>query len=193
MGMVQRHCATDAYEYMSYGYKTISARGKFLNPTIGCRIMAVTETTLFKDDVGFIAKLLKDNWSLGPGHEAPIEYVPESFIMNARQGAIYVYQVSRTNRKSTSDYRTYERRSDMTIRISNRFREEHFLWAQEVYRILMEWRRAGIWKLNGYSAIDVTSDHTDRDLSGFYTSNISIAMINFAVPIESIGMGVPGR
>lgn len=153
----------------------------------------VTETVLFKDDVQFIAKLLKDQWSLGPGHEAPIEFLPESFMMNGRQGSIYVYQIARTNRITTSDYRTYERRSEITIRVSNRFRDEHFRWAQEVYRILMEWRRAGIYKLNGYSRIEVTSDHTDRDLSGYYASSISLSLINHAVPIESVGMGVPGE
>ena len=149
----------------------------------------VPETNLYSDDVRLIADMIREEWSLGPGNEVNIEYMPESTMGTARVGQVYTYLISRNNRISTTDYRTLERHTRIGIRVSNRFRENHYLWCDEIYRILMANRRCGQKRLNRYTFLEVTGDRMFNDLQGWYTTTIDIELTSYNVPIRSAGFG----
>ena len=149
----------------------------------------VSETTMFTDDVGMIGNIIRNQWSLGPGHEVNVAYKPSSYMVNARLGQIYVYLTSRNNKVSSTDYRTLERRSHLSVRVSNPNREEHYLWCDEVYRIILANRRLGQRRFGGYTHMELRDDHTSNDLAGWYTTTIEIELISPATPILSAGFG----
>lgn len=154
------------------------------------------ETPMYTDDVSLVAQMLKDQWSLGPDQEPNIQFEPEAFMANSmtetgRNGLIYVYQLSRTNRVASTDYRTLERTSHISIRVSNRFRNIHYLWCDEVYRILLANRRLGNADLNGYTFLEINNDQQSNDLSGYYTTTFDIKLTCYASPIRSHGFSRP--
>ena len=152
--------------------------------------MVMQESPLFLDDVGFILDLLMDNWSL-------MDKVPtfaretdvESFMMDARLGSVFVYSTGRTNKISTVDYRTLERVSNISIRVTTRFWDVMQEWGQEVYRILYSHRRMGYDRTNGYGYFEVLSDNLDRDLSGWYVTTFRVQMTAYATPLKTDGFG----
>ena len=149
----------------------------------------VPETPLYTDDVRMINDMFEEQWSLGPGHELNTTFEPSSYMVNARLGQIYVYQTSRNNRISSTDYRTLERRSHISIRVSNPNRDEHYLWCDEVYRILVANRRRGQNRFGGYTYLELHDDHTSNNQIGWYTTTIEIELISFNTPLRSAGFG----
>lgn len=149
----------------------------------------VDETPLFTDDAGVIGELLKENWSLGPGKEPAISYKPESYMMNARYGAIYIYTISRNTQVSSTDYRTLQITSHVGIKISNSIRENHFEMCEEIKRILMANRRTGKKNLGGYTFLELGSERFSNDLVGWYTTTMDISLKSYNTPLRSAGFG----
>lgn len=147
------------------------------------------ETILASDDVGCITKILKEDWSLGPYDTPTIDFVPEATMAYAMPSYIYVYQVSRYNSISSTDYRTLQRNSFIGIRISTRSRDVLYRHMDEVYRIMMANRRAGPQFLNHYSYLEVINDHIDNNPTGWYSATIDVKMISYCFRIKSPGFG----
>lgn len=155
----------------------------------GMSIDSMDEIEYFTDDARLIAELLKEQWSLGPGEEPNISYVPESFMIQARIGAIYVYPMSMPMNISTVDYRTIQKLGYVSIRLSTRDRDRHFAWGQEVMRILLANRRAPVLRRCGYTFMEVTSSRMTPDLSGWYTTTFDIKLTCYNRGIKSHGFG----
>ena len=149
----------------------------------------VAETPLFTDDAMTIGNMIADQWSLGPGREPSLSYKPESYRMNARYGAIYIYQISRNSQISTCDYRTLHVTSHIGIKISSATRENHFEICEEVKRILMANRRAGKKRLGGYTFLEMGSERFSNDLIGWYTTTIDIRLTSYNTPLRTAGFG----
>lgn len=147
------------------------------------------ESVLASDDVGCIAKILKDDWSLPPYDTPVIDYIPEAVMAYAMPAYIYVYQVSRYNSISSTDYRTLQRNSFIGIRISTRSRDKLYLYLDEVYRILMANRRAGPQYLNHYTYMEAINDHIDNSANGWYSATVDVKMISYCFRIKSPGFG----
>lgn len=141
----------------------------------------------YSDDVRLIAKLIEDEWSM---YEPPvINFEPESFMVNSRIGSIYIYHTSYRFEPSSVSYATMRKTSSIGIRISNRFREHHLDWCNEVMRILLANRRAGASNLNGYTYLTVDKFTPLNTLSGWYTTTVDITLTGYAAPIQSPGFG----
>ena len=147
------------------------------------------EVIMASDDVGCITKILKDDWSLGPYDTPVIDFVPEATMAMAIPAYIYVYQVSRYNSISSTDYRTLQRNSFIGIRISTRSRDVLYRYMDEVYRIMMANRRAGPQFLNHYSYLEVINDHIDNSSVGWYSATIDVKMIAYCFRVKSPGFG----
>ncbi len=147
------------------------------------------ESILFSDDVGCITKILKDEWSLGPRDTPVIDFIPEATMALAMPAYIYVYQVSRYNSISSTDYRTLQRNSFIGIRISTRSRDKMYEYMDEVYRIIMANRRAGPQYLNHYTYMEAINDHIDNNSTGWYSATIDIKMISYCFRVRSPGFG----
>lgn len=147
------------------------------------------ESPLFTDEPRMIADMLRDNWSLGPDDIPTIAYVPEEYMTNARVAFIYVYQISRYNSVSSTDYRSLQRTSFLAVRINTRFRHKLFLYMDEIYRIIMAHRRIGQRGLNGFTFMEVINDRVQNDLSGWYTATMDIKLTSYNYPVKSAGFG----
>ena len=133
--------------------------------------------------------MLKNDWSL-PNYDMPvIDYVPEATMALAMPAYIYVYQVSRYNSISSTDYRTLQRNSFIGIRISTRSRDKLYEFMDEVYRILMANRRAGPQYLNHYSYMEAINDHIDNGSLGWYSATIDVKLISYCFRLKSPGFG----
>lgn len=155
-------------------------------------IMPIAESDLFPDDEKLIADMLKNQWSLEIGDKPNIEYIPESFMMDAgRVGTIYVYSMSASEQVSSTDYATLRRTVALGIRLSTRNREQHFEYGREIRRILAANRRAGQGKekLKGYTYLEVNNIRRATDLNGWYTTTFDIRLITFNLPLRSEGFG----
>lgn len=149
----------------------------------------VQETHLYSDDVRLVFDIIKEGWSIGLEEPLNIEFKPEEFMVNARIGNIYIYHSSRGNDINTVDYRTLKRESRLAVRVANRFREAHFKWCDEVYRILMANRRLGKPGLRGYTYLEVVDDRTFNDASGWYVTTFNVKLVSYNTPIRSAGFG----
>ena len=148
------------------------------------------EMGFYTDDPRFIAELIKKEWTLDTlDMPLSIAYESEQFMTSARIGHVYVYETSHSAQVSTTDYRTLDRESHVSIRISNRFRDVHYAWVNEIYRILMGYRRAGAEKLNGYTHMEMFVDKVTNDASGWYVTTMEIRLIAPCMPILSPGFG----
>lgn len=147
------------------------------------------ESPLFTDEPRMIAEYLRTNWSLGPDDTPTIAYVPEEFMTSARVAFIYVYQVSRYNSLSSTDYRTIQRTSYLAVRLNTRFRHKLYEYMQEVYRILMGIRRMGQKGLGGYTYFEIINDRVQNDQKGWYTATMDVKLVSYAYPLMSPGFG----
>lgn len=147
------------------------------------------ENDFFTDDAQLIATLLKEQWSLGPGEEPNISYVPESYFIQARTGAIYVYTLSSPMSISTTDYRTLQRLGYVSIRLNVRDRQRFFVWGQEVMRIILANRRSPMLRTLGYTFMEVTSSRQHSDQSGWYTATFDIRLTSYNRGIVNHGFG----
>lgn len=148
-----------------------------------------TEHLYFSDDSRLFAEMLRDQWSLGPGEAPVVEYKPESYFIQSRIGSIYVYQLSMPLSISTVDYRTMQRLGYVSMRLSTRDRERHYVWGQELMRILLANRRSPVLREWGYTFYEITSVKQTPDLSGWYTSTIDVRLVCYNRPIRSDGFG----
>ena len=151
--------------------------------------LPMKESVLASDDVACIAKILKEDWSLPPYDTPVIDFVPEATMAYAMPAYIYVYQVSRYNSISSTDYRTLQRNSFIGIRISTRSRDKLYLFMDEVYRIIMANRRAGPQYLNHYTYMEAINDHIDNSATGWYSATIDIKLISYCFRVRSPGFG----
>lgn len=149
----------------------------------------IRESPLFTDEPRMIADMLRDNWSLGPDDIPTIAYVPEEYMTSARIAFIYVYQISRYNSVSSTDYRTLQRTSFLAVRLNTRFRHKLFLYMDEIYRIIMAHRRIGQKGLSGFTYMEVINDRVQNDLSGWYTATMDIKLTSYSYPVKSAGFG----
>ena len=147
----------------------------------------------YKDLPRILADMLKEQWSLPLGEEPTITFDRNAYFQEGRVGSIFIYQTNRTNSISTTDYRTLERNAYVSIRLTNPDRARHFVWAEEIYRIIMANRRAGPERLGGYLFMEVVDDTTLNDPSGWFQSTIDLRFTTYSHPIKSSGFGVDCR
>lgn len=151
------------------------------------------DAEFFTDDVKFIADLLKENW--GTFHKwnlerPPIIYEPEQWMTNAANAAVFVYQVSRYNSVSTTDYSTIQRTSFVAVRTSARHRKVFRKMVDEVYQIIYAHRRVGQNKLNGYTFMEIINDRDTNDYLGWYGNTLDIKLTTYNYPVASDGYGI---
>lgn len=151
------------------------------------------ESPLFTDEPRMIAEMLRDNWSLGPDDIPTIAFVPEEYMTSANVAFIYVYQISRYNSVSTTDYRTIQRTSFLAIRMNTRFRHKAFEYMQEIYRIIMSHRRIGQPNLGGYTYMEIINDRMQNDVSGWYITTMDVKLTSYAYPLKTAGFGKSER
>lgn len=152
------------------------------------------ESHFFTDDVKMVTDLLNKNWHAEFGVVKPtISYDKEGVMADSRygKGYIFVYQVSRYNSVASTDYGTLNRNSFVSVRISTRSREVMYAYMDEVYRILYDYRRAGMYRLNGYTHMEITSDNIERGEIGWYTASIDLKFTAYCYRIKSPGFGRP--
>ena len=147
------------------------------------------ENEFFMDDVAMLTHMLKKEWSLGPEDTPPISYTMEGMMVDARKAYIFLYQVSRYNSVSSTDYLTLQRTSFVDIRVSTRSRNKLYQYTQEIYRILYANRRLGPKFLNGYTWLEITNDRLGNDAQGWYSVLLSVKMMSYCYPINSPGFG----
>lgn len=153
----------------------------------------VGEYHYFNDDVKFICDMLKDNWdTFGEyGYEPPVfAYKPEKWMTSARNASIYVYQISRYNSVSSTDYRTLQRTAFIAIRTTAPNREMFYATVDRIYKIILAHRRAGQKKLQGFTYMEIINDRISNDLTGWYTNTLDVKMTSYNYPVESDGFGV---
>lgn len=137
-----------------------------------------------------IAGILKENWDTGLNNAPTITYNPQnSMMVNASLGNIHIERLTRTNSIDTVDYRTLGRSSYLSIRIACPLRKTMFSWSNEVYRILMQYRRAGPDVLNGWEFLEIQSERPMQDLSGWFSTTFDIKLTRPHQPLESDGFG----
>ena len=152
--------------------------------------MPLPELRFFTDEPKLLADMLKDQWSLDTMNmPLAVGFEPEQFMTNARVGYVYIYETSHGDQVSTTDFRTVEKESRVSIRVSTRFRDVHYVWVNEIYRILMANRRAGTKLLNGYTHMEVVVDRPYNDASGWYVTTIEVKLVSPHMPILSPGFG----
>lgn len=156
---------------------------------MGVTTTPIKESVLFSDEPRMIAELLREEWSLGPDDTPTIAYIPEEYMTSARVAFIYVYQISRYNSVSSTDYRTLQRTSFLAIRINTRFRQKLYEYMQEIYRIAMANRRLGQSRLGGFTYFEVINDRVQNDLSGWNSATMDIKLISYNYPLNSAGFG----
>lgn len=149
----------------------------------------IEETRFFRDDVQTITDILRDEWSLDI--MPVISYDQEGLIRDARLGYIFVYNTSNYGSISSTDYRTIQKTTYLGIRISCRARAQIYNYVNEVYRILMKYRRAGFRQLNDTTFFEVTGYRLDQGELGWYSASMDIKMVGYTVPIKSDGFGNP--
>lgn len=149
----------------------------------------IRENELFPDNARMITNMIKNQWSLGAQNECNITFIPEQYMVNARVGSIFVYPISTTNQISSTDYHTLQRTARLGVKVSTRMRENHYVWCEEVYRILMANRRRGQKCMHGWLFLEVTGERQMTDLSGWYTTTFDIKLTTYAKPIRSAGFG----
>jgi len=150
----------------------------------------VGEYQYFNDDPRFIAEMLDDNWDTFPLEKPVITYLPDQWMTSARHAFIYVYQVSRYNSVSSTDYRTIQRTSFVAIRLNCPNRESFFAYFDHIYQIILAHRRIGQAKLHGYTYMEVINDRVINDLSGWYTGTMDVKLTSYNYPVESDGFGM---
>ena len=150
--------------------------------------MPVPENPMFTDDVKLVADMLRSEWSLGIGRDPSIAYKVDEYMMDSRYGSIFVYIVNRSNKISSVDYRTFHRTVNISLKITAPIREYFMEIVEEVYRVLVANRRASD-RLRPYTFLEIINERPSNDLSGWYSTTISIKLTGYAVPIRSAGFG----
>lgn len=153
----------------------------------------VGEYEYFNDDVLLIYNLLNDHWDTlsGEGVDKPvIAYTPETWATDARNAAIYIYQISRYNSVSTTDYETLQRTSYISIRTTARHRRQFYVVVNNIYRILLAYRRVGQRDLGGFTWLEIINDRSVNDLTGWYTNTLDVKLVSYNYPILSDGFGM---
>ena len=150
----------------------------------------VRENVFFTDDAAVIAKMLANEWSLGPENTPNIMYIPETYIVNSRVGSIYVYVAGTPKpRISTTDYRTLDKSVRVNIKLDTRRRDTHFLWGEEIVRIILANRRKGRRNQVGASYLELGSVRPLPNESGWYTTIIEVTLVYHNMAIRSAGFG----
>ena len=147
------------------------------------------ENPMFVDDVKLITDMLNENWSFGVEDHPIISYDQDTVMANGRDAYIFVYQVSRYNSVSSTDYATLQRNSFVGIRISTMGRDQMYKYMNEVYRIIMDFRRAGPKHLNQYTFMEAVNDHIDNGSLGWYSATIDVKLMNYCFHLKSPGLG----
>ena len=155
----------------------------------------VGEYHYFNDDVKLVHDMLKDNWDTFSeyGYEPPtFGYDPRQWMTSARNAFIYIYQISRYNSVSTTDYRTLQRTAFIAIRTSAPNRDIFYRTVDKIYEILLAFRRAGQKNLAGFTYMEIINDRISNDLTGWYTNTLDIKLTTYNYPVESDGFGLKG-
>ena len=145
---------------------------------------------MFTDESRLIGKMIIDNWSLGPQNTPNVCYMNDQLYIDGRVGVIQVYVVSHSTRGIGSvDYADVHRSATVSIKVENKFREIHYDWVEEVYRILYTNRRLDPDYLDGYLFIEVTGDHVAPNLLGWYSTTIDVRLTGYHRPVPGSGFG----
>lgn len=144
----------------------------------------------FSDDAKLIADILRRDWPTAPGVDPPqINYERESYMVNAREGAIFVEASSIPENIADSDYRTVTRNGRASVTVSCRFRDKMFDWGEKVCDILYGVRRAGWKELAPYTHLTIASRRLMNNASGWYSMVIELRLTGYHVPVDSDGLG----
>lgn len=146
---------------------------------------------LYTDDEGFIAELIKREWSID--FDIPkIYYIPNALARTNIPGSIYIYDMGRNIPKFGINYENVRRVRRLGISIQNpENRERHFAYVNEVIRILMTYRRAGPDKLNGYDYLEISAISDKQGYTNYYDTSLDISLIKEVARIPYSGFGTP--
>lgn len=141
------------------------------------------------DEAQTLARIIDAAWGLDRD-KPPIEYLPERFAVNARNGLIYVQTISNNTKIDAVDYQSLTQDAHVSIRISARFREDLYRWREEVRRIVLMFRRPGRLKgiIGNNTYLELTSTRNATDLSGWYATVFDIRMVGYCIPIDGDGI-----
>lgn len=144
------------------------------------------------DEAQTLARIIDASWGLDKD-KPPIEYLPERFAVNARNGLIYVQTISNNTKIDAVDYQSLTQDAHVSIRISARFREDLYRWREEVRRIILMFRRPGRLKgiIGNNTYMELTGTRNSTDLSGWYATVFEIRMVGYCIPIDGDGLN-PG-
>lgn len=149
----------------------------------------VPETQFVVDYAKLVADLIHDEWSLGPSNTPTITHEVESEMINARLGSIFVYGMTGSPSQASIDYRNVDFTQYVGVKLMTRFRDTYYEWANEIYRIIYSFRRAGPRKLKGMMFMDIINLKPQNDLSGWYAGTFDVRLVSHSRPIVSAGFG----
>lgn len=146
---------------------------------------------LYTDDEGFLAELIKREWSID--FDIPkIYHIPNALARNNIPGSIYIYDMGRNIPKFGINYENVRRVRRLGISIQNpENRDRHFAYVNEVIRILMTYRRAGPDRLNGYDYLEISAISDKQGYTNYYDTTLDISLIKEVARIPYAGFGTP--
>lgn len=148
-------------------------------------------TDIYNDDARTISNLLEENWSLGVGERpSKFYYVIDRIARNNIPGSIFTYVMGYNQTNGGINYDGVRTTQRVSIDIQNpENRERHYMWINEVLRILAEYRRAGREQLNGWDRIEPPSISHKTGYVNYYHSVIEITLVREFKGYTSSGFG----
>lgn len=145
---------------------------------------------LFTDDVKMLADLIRDNWSLEFNSVPNIYFDQNSMARNNVPSSIYIYSLGVSNSRVGINYEAVKRTHRLSVDVQTPVnRQLHFDMCNEVYRILMSFRRAGKDVLGGWDYMDVTANGFKSGYSAYYQDSMDVTLTSEITIIESPGFG----
>lgn len=147
------------------------------------------EDAFFTDDVATICSILEENWDI-PLPKPNFYREQDTMVRNNNPGSIYIYSLGRNNQRYGINYDSVKRTHRISIDVQNpENRQRHYDWMNEIYRILMKYRRAGKCRLQGWDYIEISNDTFRQGYTRFYHDVMEINLIREVRLISSGGYG----
>lgn len=144
----------------------------------------------YSDDVFMVRELLEDNWSLGVGEIPKFYHDQNQLARDNNPGSIYVYSLGKNIAKVGINYDGMRTTHRICIDVQNPVnRERHYAWMNEIYRILMKYRRAGKRQLKGWDYYDVSNESFKHNYTSYYHDTLEISLVREVKPLIQSGFG----
>lgn len=154
------------------------------------------EEIFYSDDTEMVCRLISDNWELDPANK-PLFYYDKcdeqgrNVMARQNQGAsIYIYDLGKNMSRQSINYDSMRWSHRICIDIQNPVnRERHYELMNEVYRILMKYRRAGRYQLGGWDYFEISNEQYKSGYVAYYHATIEINLIREVKPLPDSGFG----